>query len=74
MKITSVCQLDGNTYTMDFPNMTIKQFLEGKRKWHSGVLIQEAFSFLNADEREFLITGTPPYVWDKMFGETGMEE
>ena len=33
-----------------------------------GALIQTAFWFLNADEREFLLTGTPPDVWDAIFG------
>lgn len=70
MKITSVCQFDGNVYTMYFPHMTEDQFAFGKILWDNGALIQDAFPFLNADEREFLMTGTPPEVWNKIFDET----
>lgn len=31
--------------------------------------IQEAFSFLNDDEREFILSGLMPGEWDKIFGE-----
>jgi hypothetical protein len=69
MKITSTCLFDGNVYTMDFPNMTEAQFEAGKAARSNGTLIQDAFSFLTADEREFLMTGTPPQVWDELFSE-----
>jgi hypothetical protein len=36
-----------------------------------GALIQEAFPYLNADEREFIMTGTPPHIWEQMFAEVG---
>jgi len=32
-------------------------------------LIQEAFPFLNPDEREFLLTGITPEQWDAIFGK-----
>ena len=74
MQITSVCQLDGKVYTMDFPNMTETQFRISKKMWDEGMLIQDAFPFLTADQREFLMTGTPPEVWDAMFGGDSRED
>jgi hypothetical protein len=68
MKITKQCILDGNTYTMDIPKLTPKLLAEGMAKRDAGAMIQNAFPYLSADEREFLLTGTPGDVWDKMFG------
>ena len=33
------------------------------------MLVQDAFPQLNADQREFLISGSTPEEWDAMFGE-----
>jgi hypothetical protein len=35
--------------------------------WLSGVNIQQAFPYLNADEREFLLTGITAERWNSMF-------
>jgi hypothetical protein len=37
--------------------------------WLNGALIQNAMPNLNADEREFIMTGITPNEWDAMFGE-----
>ena len=37
--------------------------------WNNGMLIQEAFPNLNADDREFLITGLSPEEWEEIFKE-----
>lgn len=74
MKITSICQLDGKVYTMDFPNMSEALYEAAVKMWEEGALIQDAFYFLNADQREFLMTGTPPQVWDAMFGGNSRED
>jgi hypothetical protein len=37
--------------------------------WRDGMLIQDAFPMLNRDEREFIITGLTPEVWDSMMHE-----
>lgn len=68
MKLTKVCQLNGKKYEMEI-NCTSEQLMEGLRQYSAGKLLQNAFPFLSADEREFLKTGTPPHVWDEMFGE-----
>jgi len=52
--------------TMDIP-ITPEELIECQRKWEDGTLIQEAYSQLNADQREFLMTGATPEEWDKIF-------
>jgi hypothetical protein len=37
--------------------------------WQSGERIQDAFSFLSPEEREFILTGITPAEWKKMFSE-----
>ena len=37
--------------------------------WSDGVLAQVAFPYLNADEREMLISGICPTCWARTFGE-----
>jgi hypothetical protein len=34
---------------------------------NKGMLIQDVFPDLDADEREFMISGTHPVCWDEMF-------
>jgi hypothetical protein len=70
MKITKRCRFDGKTYTMDIPALTPEKLDLIERYRQKGALIQNCASYLNADEREFLMTGTPPEVWNKMFPET----
>lgn len=36
--------------------------------WQDGALVQEAFPYLNASEREMLISGICPDCWNGMFG------
>lgn len=38
-------------------------------KFRQGTLIQDAFPYLSADEREFLITGICNTCWEASFGE-----
>lgn len=37
--------------------------------WEDGMLAQDAFPYLSANEREMLITGICPTCQNKMFGE-----
>ncbi len=37
--------------------------------WEDGELVQNAFPYLSADEREILISGICPECWAKMFGD-----
>lgn len=68
VELTQRCQLNGKTYTMNL-NCTMAQLNAGAGAYQKGALLQNAFPFLNAGEREFLKTGTPPHVWDAMFAE-----
>lgn len=37
--------------------------------WQNGERIQDAFGFLSAEEREFILTGITPDEWKKMFAD-----
>ena len=52
-----------------FQNITVESMQDGMKDYESGSLIQDAFDFLNADQREFLMTGMTPEDWKEMFGE-----
>lgn len=57
---------DGTPRSMMF-RTTIEALTEGVEKYNAGALIQDAFPFLSASEREFLISGIPPDEWDRLF-------
>lgn len=44
-------------------------FAQAMEEYRSGELLQKAFDFLTADEREFLKTGIMPEEWNTLFGE-----
>lgn len=59
----------GEEYTMALP-LTPEEFERQFTAWaRDGVLIQNAFPTLNADEREFIKTGITPQEWAATFGE-----
>ena len=68
MELTRRCQLNGKTYTMDIPALTPELLAKGMEMRRQGAMIQTAFYFLNAGEREFLMTGMTPEHWDQIFG------
>lgn len=41
---------------------------EQVERWERGMVIQQAMPTLSADEREFIMTGITPEVWNKTFG------
>jgi len=45
------------------------QFKEDFNSWQNGELIQRAMSYLDANTREFMISGILPEEWDAIFGE-----
>lgn len=45
--------------------------LSDANEWINGGMIQNCFPYLNADERELLMTGIDAQMWDEMFGEAG---
>jgi hypothetical protein len=40
---------------------------EQMQRWRDGEYAQRAFPNLNADEREFIMTGIMPDTWDELF-------
>ena len=64
INITRRSPLSGRTSTM---RMDISE--GALQAWQGGMLIQDAMPNLNADEREFVMTGITPYEWDNMFEE-----
>jgi hypothetical protein len=54
--------------TMEIP-LSPSEFEKRATLWQTGMLIQDAFPMLSADEREFIKTGITPEEWDQMFGE-----
>ena len=51
-------------------NCTYAQYVIGMKQYHiDGALVQNAFSFLTADEREFLQTGMTKEEWDHLFAD-----
>ena len=62
MLITRKSPFSGKTNSMDIA-ITESQL----ERWKAGELIQSVAPELNADEREFIITGTTPEEWDSLF-------
>ena len=63
MKITRTSRLTGNTSVMELP-ITQAQL----DAWVDGELIQNAMPQLDADQREFVMTGITPDEWQAAFG------
>ena len=66
MKITKTSILSGITRTKEI-NVNQSQI----DKWVAGMLIQDAMPNVSVDEREFIMTGSPPEEWDSTFNEEG---
>lgn len=64
MLITRKSLFSGVTRTIDLP-VTSEQLM----RWANGELIQNAFPHLDADQREFLLTGATKEEWDAAFAD-----
>jgi len=63
VRITKTSMLSGQQNCMDLP------IREGQLdRWRGGALIQDAMPNLDADQREFLISGITPAEWNEAFG------
>lgn len=62
MLITRTSHYSGVERTLDLP-ITAEQWA----RYRSGELIQVAFPHLNADQREFIMSGCTAEEWDEMF-------
>ena len=63
MKIVRTSRLTGNTSAMELP-ITQAQL----DAWVDGELIQNVMPQLDADQREFVMTGITPAEWNAAFG------
>lgn len=66
---TETCSITRYGKTMDFPaelENKIRKWLEIPRQVRP--YCQDHFPELNADQREFLISGTTPEEWERLFG------
>ena len=64
MLITRKSMVTGKTHTLDLP-ITDAQALA----YEKGALIQDAFPHLNAEQREFIMSGITAEEWTSVFGE-----
>lgn len=62
MMITRKSAFTGKVHHREM-NVTAAQFAN----WKRGMLIQDAFPNLDADDREFIKTGVTPEEWDAMW-------
>jgi hypothetical protein len=60
--------MDGKELHMEMP-MRASRFRLCLTKWQRGAMIQNVFPDLDADQREFLMTGITPAEWAIMFKE-----
>ena len=62
----------GNDFDDDINEMVLPmsefEFRLAHKEWSRGVLIQNAFTNLYAEEREFIMTGITPQMWNDMIG------
>jgi len=63
MLITKKCLFNGVESTEDLP-ITQEQL----DRWQKGEMVQNVFPHLNADQREFLMTGIPIGSWSELVG------
>jgi len=60
----------GNAFDNDINEMVLPmselEFRLAHREWSRGVLVQNAFTNLSIDEREFVMTGITPQMWDDL--------
>ena len=55
---------------MVFPDVSTEDLWKANVAYHKGGLtVQDAFPFLTADQREFLMSGLTPQEWTALFGE-----
>ncbi len=65
MRITRTDPVTKRTHTAELP-VTAAQI----RAWQDGELAQVAFASLNADQREFIVTGIVSKSWSWIFEKT----
>ena len=62
MTILTTCPICGKDHEI---NVEFADYLN----WQNDTLVQDAFPYLSADEREMLISGICSSCWNKMWGD-----
>lgn len=65
MELCNKSIISGNNNTMTLP-ITEDEYKIGVLALENGAYIQNAFPMLNADEREFILTGITPDEWETL--------
>lgn len=73
MKLTRRSPLTKTDNTLELP-CTEAQFNAASLAYKQGAMVQDAFSFLDAGLREFVMTGYTPEDWKKIFPEEEEKE
>lgn len=60
--LVAICPFCGTETSIDV-------FADDYERWIVGALVQDAFPYLSADDRESLISGICPTCWEQMFAE-----
>ena len=60
IRIFGLCSVTDKEYS-------VKVGFDDWKDWQSGALVQDAFPYLTADQREYLISGFTPAEWDRTF-------
>lgn len=66
MLVAKKSMFTGKTNEMEIP-LSYDAMACALKLWQDGMLIQEAFPTLNADQREFIQTGSTPEEWEQLF-------
>ena len=66
--ISNISQLTGKMGFLIL-GCNFHEFVHAFHDWNAGLLIQDAFPWLTADEREFIKTGITDAEWKEAFGD-----
>ena len=66
MKFTQTSILSGSENTIELP-CTSEELAQGFCRYDGGDLLQDAFSFLDAGQRDFIKFGVTPAEWEAEF-------
>jgi len=62
VRFSRVCQVTGKHHEFSVP-------FDSYKLWKEGTLMQDAMPFLDADQREIIISGWTPEEWNLLFNE-----
>lgn len=68
VEVTQISPITKKSNTLIL-EVTFEKFEKSLKKWNAGTMIQSAFPYLDADEREFILTGISSQDWNNIFPE-----